>query len=110
MCVWALLLAAQLASAHAPVHPETRVGDFEVAADACVGLFVLASSSRHQENVAASTAEASGYPHAAKGAGGLVAQNGTKVTGYTKHGLNRAIGDGGKRAGTKASSIQDALK
>lgn len=51
---------------------------------------------------------------AAKGAGreatGLVAQNGTKVTGYTKHGLNRAIGDGGKRAGTKASSIRDALQ
>src|SRR5690606_28353440 len=69
MCVWALLLVTQLASAHSPVHPETRVGDFEVAAEACVQLSALANSSGHQEKLDASTAEASGYPHAAKGAG-----------------------------------------
>jgi hypothetical protein len=55
-------------------------------------------------------------PEAAEGAAaaeeaeGIVAANRTKITGYTMHGLNRAIGDGGKRAGTKASSILDALK
>jgi hypothetical protein len=38
------------------------------------------------------------------------AANGTRITGFTRHGLNRAIGDGAKRAGTKGSSILDALK
>ncbi len=69
LCVWALLLTSQLASAHTSVHPETRVGAFEVAAQSCVQLSVLANSSGHQENADASTAEASGYPHATKGAG-----------------------------------------
>jgi RHS repeat-associated protein len=41
---------------------------------------------------------------------GIVAANGTKILGYTKHGIDRAIGDAGKRAGTKATSILDALK
>lgn len=68
MCLWALLLTTQLASAHAPVHPETRVRDFEVAAEACVRLSALANSSGHQENSDESTAEAVGYPHATKGA------------------------------------------
>lgn len=38
------------------------------------------------------------------------AKDGTDVTGYTDHGLNRAIGDGGDRAGTKPEAILDALK
>ena len=40
----------------------------------------------------------------------ITAKNGTRITGYTKHGLDRAIGDGGKRAGASPSSIIDALK
>ena len=40
----------------------------------------------------------------------IVAANGTKVTGYSRHGLNRAIGDAAQRAGTKATSTMDALK
>jgi hypothetical protein len=40
----------------------------------------------------------------------IVAQDGTKITGYTEHAVNRAIGDTAERAGTKAQSILDALK
>jgi hypothetical protein len=41
---------------------------------------------------------------------GIVAQNGTKVTGFTEHGVDRAIGDTAKRAGTTPRAILDALK
>jgi RHS repeat-associated protein len=45
----------------------------------------------------------------------IVAQDGTRITGYTQHGVDRAIGDGpagtaGVRAGTKPQAILDALK
>ncbi len=40
----------------------------------------------------------------------FVAKDGTKITGFTKHGVNRAIGDGGKRTGVKPGKILDALK
>lgn len=40
----------------------------------------------------------------------IVAQNGTKITGFTEHGINRVIGDAAKRAGTKPQAILDALK
>jgi hypothetical protein len=46
---------------------------------------------------------------AAKGAG-IVAKDGTAITGLTKHGINRVIGDGTKRAGTKPDAILDAVK
>jgi len=48
---------------------------------------------------------------AAKGAGkGIIAKDGTKITGYTKHGIQGAIGDGGKRAGVKPQLTLDTLK
>ena len=40
----------------------------------------------------------------------LVAQNGTKITGFTKHGIDRVVGDGSKRAGVKPEALLDALK
>ena len=45
----------------------------------------------------------------------IVAADGTKITGYTSHGVDRAIGEGpagtpGVRAGTKPKAILDALK
>ena len=46
----------------------------------------------------------------AGGTQGVVAQNGTNVSGFTSHGINRAIGDGAERAGTKPEAILDALK
>jgi RHS repeat-associated protein len=46
---------------------------------------------------------------AARGAG-IVASNGTKITGLTRHGVQRAIGDGAERAGTRPQAILDALK
>jgi RHS repeat-associated protein len=42
--------------------------------------------------------------------GGIVAQNGTRITGFTSHGIDRVIGDTAKRAGTKPQAILDALK
>jgi RHS repeat-associated protein len=44
------------------------------------------------------------------GAGGIVASDGTRITGFTAHGLNRAIGDGASRAGVNPAAILDALK
>jgi hypothetical protein len=46
-------------------------------------------------------------PEAAKG---IVAKDGTIISGFTKHGIDRAIGDAAKRAGTKPQAILDALK
>ncbi len=46
----------------------------------------------------------------APNSGGIVAQNGTRIGGYAKHGIDRAIGDGASRAGTSPSAILDALK
>ena len=40
----------------------------------------------------------------------IAAQNGTKVTGFTAHGINRAIGDAAGRAGVKPGALLDALK
>jgi RHS repeat-associated protein len=40
----------------------------------------------------------------------IIAQNGVVISGYTKHGVNRAIGDAAKRAGTSPEAILDALK
>lgn len=40
----------------------------------------------------------------------IVAQNGTRVTGYTGHGINRAIGDGATRAGVSPKALLSALK
>ncbi|MEQ1931387.1 MAG: RHS repeat-associated core domain-containing protein [Parvularculaceae bacterium] len=41
---------------------------------------------------------------------GIVASNGTKITGLTRHGVNRAIGDGAERAGTRPQAILETLK
>lgn len=43
-------------------------------------------------------------------AGKIVAKGGTEITGFTGHGINRAIGDGSTRAGVKPQAILDALK
>ncbi len=42
--------------------------------------------------------------------GGIVAQNGTRVTGFTAHGIDRVVGDTAERAGTRPEAILDALK
>src|SRR5690606_28625817 len=35
----------------------------------------------------------------------IVGQNGTKITGFTKHGIDRVVGDGAKRAGVKPEAL-----
>lgn len=67
LSLWALLLAPELASARTAVPAETRVGVFEVAAGHCIRVSALANSNGHQENVDASTENASRYPQAARG-------------------------------------------
>jgi len=41
---------------------------------------------------------------------GIIAKNGIKIEGFTSHGVDRAIGDGMKRAGVKPEAILDAIK
>jgi hypothetical protein len=41
---------------------------------------------------------------------GIPTATGVNVTGYTRHGINRAIGDGSKRAGVSTRSIKDTLQ
>jgi hypothetical protein len=40
----------------------------------------------------------------------IIARNGTKITGFTKHGINVAVGDGAKRAGVTPEAFLDALE
>lgn len=40
----------------------------------------------------------------------IAAKDGTEITGLTRHGVDRVIGDGGKRAGTKPDAILNAIK
>jgi hypothetical protein len=40
----------------------------------------------------------------------IVAANGTQVTGFTSHGIDRVIGDGGDRAGVVPHALLDALR
>jgi hypothetical protein len=81
LSLWALLLVPSLASARTLVHAETRVGVFEVAAEVCNRVFGAANSSGHQENVDASTEDASRYPHAARAIPTLMRGPGGKMLG-----------------------------
>ena len=67
-----------------------------------VGLVPLIGAVKNADEVAA-------LVHAARGTG-IVASNGTRITGLTRHGVNRAIGDAAERAGTRPQAILDALK
>ena len=40
----------------------------------------------------------------------FIASDGTEIVGFTNHGINRAIGDGAKRAGTRPEALLDAIK
>ena len=42
--------------------------------------------------------------------GTIVAANGTKIVGFTRHGINRVIGDTASRAGVKPQAVLAALK
>jgi hypothetical protein len=43
-------------------------------------------------------------------AAGILAINGTRIAGFTRHGVHRAVGDAALRAGTRPQAILDALK
>jgi hypothetical protein len=40
----------------------------------------------------------------------FLASDGTEIVGFTRHGINRAIGDGAKRAGVRPAALLDAIK
>jgi hypothetical protein len=42
--------------------------------------------------------------------GKAIVGEGIEITGFTKHGINRVVGDGAKRAGVKPEALLDALK
>ena len=42
--------------------------------------------------------------------GAIVAADGTRIVGFTGHGINRVIGDGAKRAGVAPRALLDAVK
>jgi RHS repeat-associated protein len=51
-----------------------------------------------------------GMPFRAAKVVGILAKDGAKITGLTRHGVDRVIGDGAQRAGTKPAAIVDALR
>ncbi len=99
------------ASASEAALPKDRVWGFDQ--NSPLHVWILRSATLEQPSgispTLPETASVSSY--AAKAAEkAIVAASGTKITGYTTHGLDRAIGDGAKRAGTNLASILDALK
>jgi hypothetical protein len=88
---------------------QTRVWGFAAAPQPESGVFESASPSSIGENTIAWPYDAPDSPLAAR-ATEIVAQNGTKITGFTKHGIDRVVGDGAKRAGVKPEALLDALK
>lgn len=47
---------------------------------------------------------------AARAGSNLVASNGTRIVGFTRHGIDRVIGDGASRAGVRPEALLNALK
>ena len=96
---------------HAPGLEDKGLGPLELALG--TGLTSLASLAR--KGAASNLWKAARNLFRGKSSSGakgvqFVAKDGTKITGYTKHGVNRAIGDGGKRAGVRPEAIRDAIK
>jgi len=60
--------------------------------------------------VIVNTAEAAATEGVAPGAGAEAEMEEVQISGFTRHGINRAIGDGAKRAGTRPDAILDALR
>ena len=101
-------------SAEPALATTTPVGEYRASGSASepnnlIGIEARLSEAAVRENASLGYDLASEGAVAARGAG-IVASNGTKVTGLTRHGINRAIGDGAERAGTRPQAILDALK
>ena len=76
-------------------------------------VFVPSVYAASKNEVISSTPSFCSYDTTPEGAGnsaGIVTKNGIKIEGFTRHGVDRAIGDGFKRAGVKPDSILGALK
>jgi hypothetical protein len=109
-CVLASLLVPALASANTDPYAETRVGGLELGNSYSTMAARAVTPGTHQGYALAYDELASRFLLAARGAGKIVASNGTEITGFTRHGINRAIGDGASRAGVKPEAVLDALK
>jgi hypothetical protein len=110
LCVLASPLVPGIASASTATDAETRVGAFDLVDGAHVGVEQSLTLELHQGCAPTYDRLASDSLLAARGIGKIVASNGTEITGFTRHGINRAIGDGASRAGVKPEAVLDALK
>ena len=68
-----------------------------------------AEEAAEEEAGQVAAAEGKAYAETAE-ADSVVAANGTRINGFTTHGVNRAIGDTAERAGTRPEAILDALR
>jgi hypothetical protein len=111
----------QLARGGADTYLAVERGDYRAAAAAGTTTAILAAATVYGAGkglgalTAESTAAETVAVRAARGGAevaerGIVAANGTKITGFTGHAVDRAIGDGAKRAGVSPQAILDALK
>jgi RHS repeat-associated protein len=75
------------------------------------GLGAVASLAIGVGEIAAVGRAARGVGAASASAGkAFLAGDGTEIAGFTRHGINRAIGDGGRRAGVRPAALLDAIK
>jgi hypothetical protein len=110
LCVLASLLVPGIASASTAAGAENRVWAFDLPEQALVGDSASLTPELHRGCEPTYDQLASDSLLAAKGGSKIVAGNGTEITGFTRHGINRAIGDGASRAGVKPQAVLDALK
>jgi len=108
LCVLASLLVPGTVSAHSATGAENRLWAFDLAEQVHVGGAAPLTLNLHQGSESAQYDVASGSLLAAKAAKGG-ARVGGGITGYTKHGLEQAIGrDGGR--GVHPKAILDAVR
>lgn len=109
-CALASLLVLGIASASTAAGAETRVWAFDVADQARVGVERSLTLELHRGCEPTYDQLASDSLLAARGTGKIIASNGTEISGFVRHGINRAIGDGASRVGVKPGAVLDALK
>ncbi len=104
-----------LGAAEARAHPKIALGALQALTLASAFFDDGASDlALPGEEALGAEAEAGGAGGAAAegaaNAGTIVAEDGTEISDITEHGVDRAIGDGARRAGTTPHAILDALR
>lgn len=110
LCILASLLVPGIASPSTAAGAEARVWASDFADGVGVGVERSLTLELRRGHEPTYDDLASDSLLAARGGSRIVASNGTEITGFTRHGINRAIGDGASRAGVKPGAVLDALK